>query len=362
MRRTPALIVGSGLAGAAAAAELARAGLPHLLIERSRETGDAICGGFLSWRTLETLERLGIDERTLGGVPIRRVRLYAGKRMACAVLPRAATSVSRRRLDTLMLNRAVADGARIERGVEVREVQDSVVRTGDGEQIKGDALFLASGKYDVRGAARPRDVSIDDPVLGLRVRLGPAAALTKMVGNAIELHLFEGGYAGIEMQEDGTANCCLAVHRSRLRQAGDPRSLLLELGREAEPLGERIAFMASDATIDAIANVPYGWRALHGQPGMFRLGDQAAVIPSLAGEGMGIALASARAAVSAYRKGGAPASIAWQRDFARRTARPVRVAGMVRDLAEGRAAPLMLFAANPAIIRLVARLTRIRSP
>jgi 2-polyprenyl-6-methoxyphenol hydroxylase-like FAD-dependent oxidoreductase len=61
MRRTPALIVGGGLAGAATAIGLARAGLPHLLVERSRETGDAICGGFLSWRTLETLAGLGID-------------------------------------------------------------------------------------------------------------------------------------------------------------------------------------------------------------------------------------------------------------------------------------------------------------
>ncbi|MDD1451839.1 FAD-dependent monooxygenase [Sphingomonas sp. H160509] len=46
MRRTPALIVGGGLAGAATAIGLARASLPHLLVERSRETGDAICGGF----------------------------------------------------------------------------------------------------------------------------------------------------------------------------------------------------------------------------------------------------------------------------------------------------------------------------
>ena len=361
MRRTPALIVGSGLAGAAAAGELARAGLPHLLIERSRETGDAICGGFLSWQTMRTLERLGIDEATLGGVAVDQVRLYSGKRMASAALPRAATSVSRRRLDTLMLDRAKMDGARIERGVEAREITDGVVRTADGERIGGETLFLASGKHEVRGTARPREACSHDPVLGIRVRLGPASALTKMVRSAIELHLFDRGYAGIEMQEDGTANCCLAVHRSRLQQAGDPRALLLALGREAEPLGERLAFMVSDATIDAIANVPYGWRALDGQPGMFRLGDQAAVIPSLAGEGMGIALASARAAVSAYRRGGPGAAAAWQPAFARRTARPVRVAGLVRDLAESRAAPLMLLAANPALIRLVARLTRIRS-
>src|SRR3546814_3142160 len=39
-------------------------------------------------------------------------------------------------------------------------------------------------------------------------------------------------------------------------------------------------------------------------PILFRLGDQAGVIPSLAGEGMGLALASADAAVAAWRHGG----------------------------------------------------------
>ena len=75
MRRTPALIVGGGLAGAATAIGLARAGLPHLLVERSRETGDAICGGFLSWRTLETLAGLGIDPDTLNPDRVTRAHL-----------------------------------------------------------------------------------------------------------------------------------------------------------------------------------------------------------------------------------------------------------------------------------------------
>src|SRR5262249_11943500 len=60
MRRTAALILGGGPAGAAAAIRLAEQGLRPLVIERNRETGDALCGGFLSWRTLESLARLGV--------------------------------------------------------------------------------------------------------------------------------------------------------------------------------------------------------------------------------------------------------------------------------------------------------------
>ena len=58
MRRTAALIAGGGPAGSAAAITLARGGQAPLVIERDRETGDALCGGFLSWRSLETLANL----------------------------------------------------------------------------------------------------------------------------------------------------------------------------------------------------------------------------------------------------------------------------------------------------------------
>jgi flavin-dependent dehydrogenase len=55
VRRTAALIVGGGPAGAAAAITLARGGAAALVVERDAETRDHLCGGFVSWRTLETL-------------------------------------------------------------------------------------------------------------------------------------------------------------------------------------------------------------------------------------------------------------------------------------------------------------------
>ena len=360
----PALIVGGGLAGAAAAIGLARAGLPHLLVERSRETGNALCGGFLSWRTLDRLAALGVEADALNRQRVTQVRLFAGGREARARLPRPAVTVSRHRLDTLLMARAVAAGAAVERGVAVREVAAGEIgggeaRTADGATLVADTLFLASGKHDVRGVARPADARGADPTLGLRVRLNPSPALSRLVGDAVELHLFAGGYAGLAVQEDGSVNLCMAVHRSRLDGAGDPARLLRQLGDDLPALGERLAFLDGAAPIDAIANVPYGWRVRQAEPGLVRLGDQAGVIPSLAGEGMGIALASGMAAAAAYARGGAAAMPEWQHGFARRLARPIGVAGLVRGVAEGRAAPAMLFAASPPLIRLVARATRV---
>ena len=357
----PLLIVGGGPAGTAAAITLARAGEKPLLLERSRETGDAICGGFLSWRTLETLAGLGVEADALNPAPTTRVRLFAGERRADAPLPRPARSVSRRKLDTVLLAAAAAAGARIERGVAVRAI-DGTVRLDDGADLRPDTLFLASGKHDVRGLARPAEARGSDPTLGLRVRIAAAPGLARLVSDAIELHLFDRGYVGIALQEDGSANVCMAVHRSRLSEVGDPDKLLVTLGEECPALGERLAYRSGTEAIDAIANVPYGWRLREGRAGMFRLGDQAGVIPSLAGEGMGIALASGVSAAEAFVRGGPEASAEWQVRFAREIARPIRVARLIAGLGERQPSAGALVAVArlvPSLVDFAARLTRV---
>jgi flavin-dependent dehydrogenase len=355
VRREATLILGGGPAGSAAAITLARADERPLVLERQRETGDALCGGFLSWHSLALLERLGLPK--LRGATVDHVRLFGRAGSASARLPRPALGVSRRQLDSALLAHAEALGARVERGVMAREIDGREIRA-DGETFAPERLLLATGKHDVRGAARPKPPG--DPALGLRVRLGPAPALTRLIESAIELHLFDRGYAGLVLQEDGSANLCLAVRKSRLNEEGDPRALLDAIGREAPALGERLAWLADKAGIDAIASVPYGWRATGTAPGVYRLGDQAGVIPSLAGEGMGIALTSGMRAGEAVL-GGRPAD-EFQRDLARRTLRPIAVARAILAAAERPVtAPLLVRTMKlaPGLATLVARATRV---
>ena len=154
----------------------------------------------------------------------------------------------------------------------------------------------------------------------------------------------------------------MAVHRSRLAEAGGPDRLLESLAAESPRLGERLAWRRGGGPIDAVANVPYGWRARKGAAGLFRLGDQAGVIPSLAGEGMGIAIASGSRAARAYIAHGAEAACAFQHRLARDLARPIAIAGLIRAAAErpGIARTLLPIARNaPLLIDVVARLTRI---
>lgn len=340
-----------------AAIALARAGVSPLLIDRDAVVGDALCGGFLSWRSAARLRSIGADPAELGGHPVRRLALIAEGREAIADLPSAGFGLSRNALDSALRGQAVEAGARLEID-RARAVRPGAVE-GERQAWWAETIFLASGKHDVRGEARPRLAR--DPALGLRVRIPAGSQLWAMLAGRIELHLFRGGYAGIVLQEDGTANVCLALRKSLLAGAdGDPIGLLHQLAHEYPRFGERMTHAPADLQIDSVGAVPYGWIARSTSNGIYRLGDQAAVIPSLAGEGMAIAMASGEAAARAWIEGDTAAR--FQRSFARQAVRPVRAAGLVWCIAEhpaGGRALTSLAGLAPALARAAMALTRI---
>jgi flavin-dependent dehydrogenase len=335
MRRTspliPPVILGAGPAGSAAAIALAQAGARPLLLDRDAEVRDQLCGGFLSWRTAEQLRALGVDPVWLGARRVERLALIAGEREATVPLPAPAFSLSRRALDTALRQRALALGAELEVD-SARSVEGTTV-VGRRRTWTGEALFLATGKHDVRGPTRPR--ATRDPALGLRLRLPASAAREALLAGRIELHLFAGGYAGVVLQEGGSANVCLAVRKSLLAASdGDPASLLTALAAGNPALSERLGSDWTTQPVETVGAVPYGWIARSTAPGLFRLGDQAAVIPSLAGEGIAIALASGVMAARYWLEHGAAGAVPYQRALAARAMAPVRTARLAWAIAE----------------------------
>ena len=98
-------------AGAAAACGLAAAGREVVLVERSEGPHHKVCGEFLSIETQALLQALGVDPAALGAVGIGEVAVYAGGRGVAAALPFRALSLSRYRLDDVLLRRAGESGA-----------------------------------------------------------------------------------------------------------------------------------------------------------------------------------------------------------------------------------------------------------
>jgi flavin-dependent dehydrogenase len=300
-----ALVIGGGPAGAATAILLARAGRAVTLLEREAGPHDKVCGEFISHEAAAYLSRLGLDLHALGAAPIRAARLARGRGATEIALPFTAFSLSRRRLDEALLELAQGAGVQLRRGVRARGLtptgKDWTVDLGEAGSLPAEAAFLAVGKHDLKGWRRPRGLQGD--LIGFKMHLRLSPAQTRALDGHVELMLFPGGYAGLEPIEDGLANLCLLVRRRALAQ-GQAWPALLETMRAACPLlDERLgaAQMLWDKPL-AIAALPYG-HVQRASDGVWRLGDQAAVIPSFAGDGLAIALHSAHLAARAYLAG-----------------------------------------------------------
>jgi flavin-dependent dehydrogenase len=303
------VIVGGGLAGGAAAAILAQAGGRPMVLERESEPRDKICGEFLSAEAQAHLSAIGLDVTRLGGAPIGGVRLVAARRCVEARLPFTALGLTRRRLDEALLGHAERLGASVERGVAVRVVSPGQLETSRGS-LQAPTILLASGKHDVRGARRETSGAILG-MIGFKSYFRLSEAMRAALEGFVEVVLFDGGYAGLQLVEGGAANLCLLVRRGRFEAAGRNWPALLEdLRREphlARRLGDAVELSSRPLTI---SDVPYGFvhRGVNEPVGLFRLGDQAAVIPSFCGDGMSIALHSARLAARAVLAGAGAAS------------------------------------------------------
>jgi len=298
------LILGGGVAGCAAAIALARKGRSVTLVEREPTPRHKVCGEFLSGEALEDLHALGIDVTSQGAVPIRYVRLAAARRAAQAPLPFPAASLTRKALDTALITTAVTAGVRVMRGCAVESLSRTAdnrwhAALDDGTTLDAPTVFLATGKYDLRGYSRPKD---PHQWIGFKMYYRMSPGQTAEVGDASELTLYDGGYGGIQPVEDGMTNFCCVVQRRYFARAGLRWSgLLAKMQQDCPHLAMRLR--GAEPLLDkpiTVTHIPYGYIRRTTETGLYCIGDQAAVIPSFTGDGISIALHTARRAVAAY--------------------------------------------------------------
>jgi flavin-dependent dehydrogenase len=357
------LVVGGGVAGGAVAALLAHAGREVVVIERKRDPHDKVCGEFLSDEAVHYLRHLDVDPVSLGAVPIADVKVYSSRYAIRCRLPFPAVSLSRRTLDQVILDRALANGAALRRGCAVRALNyrgDHWIATlGGGRTIEAKNVFLATGKHNLRGWRRPAGKQNDLIAFKLHWRI--VRERISVLGPTVELYLFRGGYAGVELVEDGILNLCLVVRDRYFAQLGRTwDALLSNLREEFPPLHDMLA--GAEACHDrplAIAGIPYGFVQTRGD-GPWRLGDPAAVIPSFCGDGIAIALHSARMAAGYMLSG--KSSQEFQVDLSRDVATQIKWATLLSRLLvapRGQAVITALARMSPSLMGFIGRRTRI---
>jgi flavin-dependent dehydrogenase len=324
------VVSGGGLAGSTLAALAARRGARVLVLERGSLPRDKVCGEFLSAEGCAVLARLGLAEglRAAGGVPVSRWLVgTAGRRPLEGPLPRTGAGdgtglgVSRSLLDGSVLDHARREGAIVlerHEGVEPRtegsRVDGLLVRERGRRARTHTFLAPLVVAADGRRSALARRLhpELCDPRRGgARAWFGLAAHLAldpRLLEGRVELHLFDGGYAGLVGVEGGRLNLCALVRVSALRACG---------GRPERLLRERI--LANPLVRARVGDAPpvAGWRSVGplrwgarrpAAAGVLFVGDAAGTIDPFSGDGMSHALRSAEMALpyalAAVQRGG----------------------------------------------------------
>lgn len=359
------LVIGGGPAGAVAAMLLARGGVRTILVEQQRFPRDKVCGECLSATGIGVLDAIGLRqgiESAARPTLLRRTLLHPvdGGSLELS-LPRPIWGITRSALDTHLLNAAagvrVLQPARCE---AIRWASTGVVATVRSlwnsavEQIAVDQVILADGKAAL---LTPKPVATGD--------LGVQSHWQRVSGpnDAIELFGVEGHYGGIAPVNEGIWNVSFSVPASIVRRfAGDLDAMFGSFIAQNATLRDRLrparrsgAWHASPLPRFAVSH--------HWPAGVIPVGNAAAAVEPIGGEGMGLAMRSAQLAVEAildaHRSGRHVDTAALRRSYrglwdARRLA--CRAIARVLSSPSLSTAAVALADRSPALSRLAIRL------
>ncbi len=356
------IIIGGGVAGAAATIQLARAGKKALLLEKETQAHHKVCGEFISFEAEHYLKDLGVDLPSLGAERIKNIRLIHGKKSVTSSLPFTASSLSRFALDDALLNKASSLHADVMRGITVNKLTQHSrgwsVETSQGE-FNANAVFLATGKHDLREWSRPSGNQND--FIGFKMHFQLQENKMAALSDHVEIILFKGGYAGLEPIEDNKANLCLVIKKSSYIACGKNWPSLFSNLLSATPyLSDQLAGCTPcwEKPL-AVYGVPYGF--VHSPearepPDLYRIGDQIAVIPSFSGEGIAIALHTAHKAVSAYLNSNA---VTYHREMSKELSPQIKRACLLSKIASSRMGQYGIITSCGLVPKLLASLANI---
>lgn len=149
-----AVVAGAGPAGSSAARGLALQGLSVALVDKAVFPRPKLCGGLLTWKTLQALAagfELGLDDLDRAGVVLQTARdwaiLFRGREVGRGRSPHAFVLVDRAGLDHLLVQRAREAGAVLVEGAHLihSSPETAEVATTDDRVFQGRVLIGCDG-------------------------------------------------------------------------------------------------------------------------------------------------------------------------------------------------------------------------
>lgn len=287
-------IIGGGLAGLVSAIEFAHAGINAVVVERNQYPFHRVCGEYVSHEVTPYLKSRQIFPIDFNPPNITTFHLSAHDG-ASKIMPLdlGGFGISRYAFDNLLYERAHSLGVEFRLNTEVTGV------AFDGHQFKvntGRESWVADVVVGSFGKRSRLDRILQRQFVNRR---SPYAAVkyhirTSNPNELISLHNFPGGYCGISNIEDGKSTLCYLTHVSNMKRYRSipelERNVLWQNPHLKKIFCEAHFVFDKPETINEVSFATKAPIENH----ILMAGDAAGMIAPLCGNGMAMAIQSAR--------------------------------------------------------------------
>ena len=290
------IIVGGGLAGLTNAIHLSKFKQRVLLIEKNSYPKHKVCGEYISNEVLPYLNSLGIDPIKEGAKKISKVQVSTTKgNLIKGVLPLGGFGMSRYFLDSLLLKKARFNGVQV-----LKDSVDSIcfkngvftVQTKDSKSFQSKITIGAFGKRSILDLKMDREfIKKKSPYLAVKLHVKG-----DFPENLIALHNFKGGYCGVSKVENNSINLCYITEYNSFKKYKNitdfQKQVVFKNKHLKKIFEESTSVFEKPLTISQISFETKKPVEKH----IIMCGDTAGMIHPLCGNGMGMAITSARLA------------------------------------------------------------------
>lgn len=296
------IIAGGGLAGLTSAIHLSKSGIAVTLVDKTDLPKHKVCGEYISNEVLPYLNWLGVDPESLHPAHISKIVFSTGtgKKLE-GDLPLGGFGVSRFALDYYLYQVAVKYGCEVihENITEVLYDNDQFsVTLSNDIQLKSEIVIGAFGKRSSIDQKMHRRFFIKkSPWLAVKGHFKGDFS-----DDIVGLHNFKGGYCGISKVENGQINICYLADFETFRKFKNIEDYQKEVLYKNPEL--KLIFENSTPVFPkpmTISQISFDKKKCI-EDHILMIGDTAGLIHPLCGNGMAMAIHSAKIASELVEK------------------------------------------------------------
>lgn len=296
MEKNPdVLIIGGGLAGLASAIHLSKKGLKVTLLEKNSYPKHKVCGEYISNEILPYLKWLDADVAVLNPSQISNFEFTAQNgKTAQTKLPLGGFGISRYTLDHFLFENAIKNGCTIitETVLDVSFSDDIFTVNTSNQTLNSKIVLGAYGKRSNIDQQLSRAfISKKSPWLAVKGHY-----YGNFDPNLVALHNFHGGYCGVSTVENNIINICYLADYETFKNYKN----IEEYQKEVLYKNKNLKFIFENSTPLfekplTISQISFD-KKLPVENHILMIGDTAGLIHPMCGNGMAMAIHSAKIA------------------------------------------------------------------